>query len=256
MQPLRARLPDGIDIRQGLQMECIGCTACIDACDDVMTRLHRPRGLIRYDSQDGFTSQRTLWLRPRTILYFVLLLIGAAVLLRALSTVKPANLGVTRMTGAPYIVDATAIRNQFLVRIVNKRNAPARFVLSLDRQRRSPPDRLHSTVEVAPLVNWCSRWCSSNHGADTAGRSTLWCGSRMAPGNSSCSGRSSFSARRRACCAKRRKRSVPARSAKNKPSRLWLWAVAAFVLQAAAWTAWFVIASHNKVQEVPLVRSR
>ena len=110
-------------------MECIGCTACIDACDDVMTRLHRPRGLIRYDSQDGFTSQRTLWLRPRTILYFVLLLIGAAVLLRALSTVKPANLGVTRMTGAPYIVDATAIRNQFLVRIVNKRNAPARFVL-------------------------------------------------------------------------------------------------------------------------------
>ncbi|MBI4625248.1 MAG: cytochrome c oxidase accessory protein CcoG [Verrucomicrobia bacterium] len=129
--------PTGIDIRQGLQMECIGCTACIDACDDVMTRLHRPRGLIRYDSQDGFTGQRTLWLRPRTILYFVLLLIGAAVLLRALSTVKPANVGVTRMTGAPYVVDAAAIRNQFLVRIVNKRNAPARFVLHV---RHAPAD--------------------------------------------------------------------------------------------------------------------
>ena len=41
-----------------------------------------------------------------------------------------------------------------------------------------------------------------------------------------------------------------------KPSRLWLWFVAAFVIQAAAWTAWFVIASHNKVQEVPLVREQ
>ncbi len=44
--------------------------------------------------------------------------------------------------------------------------------------------------------------------------------------------------------------------AKNKPSRLWLWFVAAFVLQAMAWTAWFVIAAQNKVQEVPLVRTR
>jgi hypothetical protein len=42
----------------------------------------------------------------------------------------------------------------------------------------------------------------------------------------------------------------------KKPSRLWLWFVAAFVLQIAAWTAWFAIASHNKVQEVPLMKSR
>lgn len=42
-------------------------------------------------------------------------------------------------------------------------------------------------------------------------------------------------------------------SAPAKPSRLWLWFVAAFIIQAAAWTAWFVIASKNKVQEVPLV---
>src|SRR5215212_1028949 len=67
--------PTGIDIRQGLQMECIGCTACIDACDDVMTRLHRPQGLIRYDSQSNFDGTRTRWIRPRTILYFVLLAI-------------------------------------------------------------------------------------------------------------------------------------------------------------------------------------
>jgi cytochrome c oxidase accessory protein FixG len=125
--------PTGIDIRQGLQMECIGCTACVDACDDVMTRLGRPRGLIRYDSQVAFTGGRTRWLRPRTILYGALLLVGASVATWALSTVKPANVGVIRMTGSPYIVDETTVRNQFLVRIVNKRSVPARFVVSVVR---------------------------------------------------------------------------------------------------------------------------
>lgn len=123
--------PTGIDIRHGLQMECIGCTACIDACDDVMTRVGRPRGLIRYDSQRAFAGGRTRWLRPRTVIYGVLLLIGASVATWALTSVKPANFGVTRMTGAPYIVDATTVRNQFMVRIVNKRNVPARFSLQV-----------------------------------------------------------------------------------------------------------------------------
>jgi len=125
--------PTGIDIRQGLQMECIGCTACIDACDDVMTRLGRPRGLIRYDSQKAFTGGRTRWFRARTILYFALLLVGVGVATWALSTVKPANVGVTRMTGAPYIVDDATVRNQFLVRIVNKRSEPVRFTVHVDR---------------------------------------------------------------------------------------------------------------------------
>jgi len=123
--------PTGIDIRQGLQMECIGCTACIDACDDVMTRLHRPRGLIRYDSLNAFAGRRTRWLRPRTVLYGVLLLVGASVATWALSTVHPASLGVTRMIGAPYIVDASTVRNQFLVRLVNKRPGPATFTLTV-----------------------------------------------------------------------------------------------------------------------------
>jgi cytochrome c oxidase accessory protein FixG len=123
--------PTGIDIRQGLQMECIGCTACIDACDEVMTRLHRPRGLIRYDSQQAFAGGKTKWFRARTAFYFLLLLVGASVATWALTTVKPASFGVTRMTGAPYIVEPAAVRNQFLVRVVNKRNEPARFTLEV-----------------------------------------------------------------------------------------------------------------------------
>ena len=144
--------PTGIDIRQGLQMECVGCTACIDACDDVMTRLHRPRGLIRYDSKNAFAGRVTRWLRPRTLLYGVLLFIGASVATWALSTVRPANFGVTRITGAPYLVDAGFVRNQFFVRVVNKRTAPARFVV---RVNRAPADLrqtgLTAPVEVPPL---------------------------------------------------------------------------------------------------------
>jgi cytochrome c oxidase accessory protein FixG len=145
--------PTGIDIRQGLQMECIGCTACIDACDEVMDRVHKPRGLIRYDSQNGFAGGRTRWFRPRIALYGFLLVAGISVATWALTTFHPANLGITRIPGAPYISDNGAIRNQFLVRIVNKHAAPATFTLSL----KDLPDGVAQTgfegsITVAPLV--------------------------------------------------------------------------------------------------------
>jgi cytochrome c oxidase accessory protein FixG len=124
--------PTGIDIRHGLQLECIGCAACIDACDEVMTRIERPRGLIRYDSFVGLDGGRTRWIRPRTIVYFILLMIGVAVASFAFSTVKPANFMVYRMTGAAYFVDREDVRNQFMVRVVNKRSEPATFIVSTE----------------------------------------------------------------------------------------------------------------------------
>ena len=122
--------PTGIDIRHGLQMECIGCAACIDACDEVMTRVKRPTGLIRYDSLAGLTGGVTRWLRPRTMVYGVLMLVGAAVATYAFSTVKPANFLVYRMSGAAYFVDHKDVRDQFLVRLVNKRSEPATFIVT------------------------------------------------------------------------------------------------------------------------------
>jgi polyferredoxin len=113
-----------------------------------MTRLHRPRGLIRYDSQKAFTGQRTRWIRPRTILYGVLLAIGAGVAGTTLATVRPANLNITRIIGAPYVVDAASVRNQFFLRVVNKRNVPTRFVVHVD----GAPAGLHQTGFTAPVV--------------------------------------------------------------------------------------------------------
>jgi cytochrome c oxidase accessory protein FixG len=145
--------PTGIDIRQGLQIECIGCAACIDACDQVMDKVKRPRGLIRYDSLAGFAGGRTCWLRPRILVYLALLAVGAMVATWALSTVRPANLAVTRMTGAPYFVTPDGVRNQFLVRIVNKRDTPARFIITLpDAPSALVRTGLDGVVELAPLA--------------------------------------------------------------------------------------------------------
>jgi polyferredoxin len=85
-------------------------------------------------------------------MYSVLLVVGAVVATIAFSTVRPANLGVNRMTGAPYIVTAEDVRNQYLVRIVNKRDTAQRFTLEV----RGAPVGLDvtgftATVEVAPL---------------------------------------------------------------------------------------------------------
>ncbi|MFA5058979.1 MAG: 4Fe-4S dicluster domain-containing protein, partial [Opitutaceae bacterium] len=144
--------PTGIDIRQGLQIECIGCAACIDACDEVMARLGRPAGLVRYDSLNGLAGRATRWLRPRTLVYSVLLLVGAAAAAAALSTVRPAAFGVTRMIGAAYFYDAATVRNQFLVRLVNKRDVPQRLRVRL---RGAPAEvrqgGLEAPVELAGM---------------------------------------------------------------------------------------------------------
>lgn len=122
--------PTGIDIRHGLQLECIGCAACIDACDEVMAKVSRPPGLIRYDSLAGFNGGVTHWLRSRTVLYGVLMLVGATVATFAFATVRPMNFLVYRMSGAAYFVGPAEVRNQFMVRLVNKRAVPATFTVT------------------------------------------------------------------------------------------------------------------------------
>ncbi len=145
--------PTGIDIRQGLQIECIGCAACVDACDTVMDKLDRPRGLVRYDSQEGLTGGKTRWLRPRTLVYAVLMLIGACVATWAATTVRPAALAVTRMVGAPYYLDHEGVRNQLLVRLVNKTDQPARFVVTVDAGNQLVHQTgINQVVEIAPLA--------------------------------------------------------------------------------------------------------
>lgn len=124
--------PTGIDIREGLQIECIGCAACVDACNDVMSKLDRPEGLIRYDSEAGLAGGRTQWIRPRTVFYTGMLAIGVVVMGVSLLQITPLKAGVIRMPGAPYYITEDAIRNQFQVRVINKTMADTNFRMRID----------------------------------------------------------------------------------------------------------------------------
>ncbi|MEP4078138.1 cytochrome c oxidase accessory protein CcoG [Haloferula sp.] len=126
--------PTGIDIRNGLQMECIGCAACIDACDDIMLKIDRPTGLIRYDSLKGLAHQKRRFLRPRVIAYTILGLLGISAFgFAATRKAQPytAQFAKIAMAGMPFQADASGVRNFYQLRFYNKRNQPASFTVSL-----------------------------------------------------------------------------------------------------------------------------
>ncbi len=123
--------PTGIDIRNGMQLECIGCAACVDACDDIMIKLKRPTGLVRYDSHVGLHGGKTKIIRPRIIFYTVLLLLGACAFFFSATHISPMGASAVRMIGAPFYVANGVLRNQFLVRVINKHNSPSTYKLEM-----------------------------------------------------------------------------------------------------------------------------
>jgi cytochrome c oxidase accessory protein FixG len=124
--------PTGIDIRNGLQLDCIGCTQCIDACDEVMDRLHQPRGLVRYDSLRSLRGGQRKWLRPRVFGYVVMGAIGATVAFFALRSRAPFEANLLRMRGMPYIIDGESVRNTFELHVVNKQDEPLTLHLTAE----------------------------------------------------------------------------------------------------------------------------
>jgi cytochrome c oxidase accessory protein FixG len=125
--------PTGIDIRDGLQMECIHCTQCADACDDIMTKIGRPVGLIRYSSRAALEHAPTRKLRPRTILYPAALSITFGGFLFALATRSPADVTVLRGLGAPYVVEADGrVANQLRIKVTNRSSSAQRYAIAVD----------------------------------------------------------------------------------------------------------------------------
>lgn len=117
--------PTGIDIRQGLQLDCIGCTACIDACDEIMDKVEKPRGLIRMDSLNGFAGKKTNIIRPRTVISALSGIIGLIAFVIAFRSHQAFEANLLRPTGAPYVVDSGEIRNIFRLKLVSKRSEPS-----------------------------------------------------------------------------------------------------------------------------------
>jgi cytochrome c oxidase accessory protein FixG len=113
--------PTGIDIRKGLQYECIACAACIDACDGVMDKMQYPRGLIRYSTQHAMEGRTTRVLRPRVIVYATLLTALCGGFVTALWLRTPLDLDVIRDRNALYRESRPGyIENVYTLRIINK----------------------------------------------------------------------------------------------------------------------------------------
>ncbi len=132
--------PTGIDIRNGTQMECVGCTACIDACNRMMEAVERPTGLIRYASENGIASREKLHYTGRMKFYTALLLILVGLLSTLLLTRKDVDGTVIRAAGMLYQERGKdSISNLYNIKIINKtikdipltlklENAPGRII--------------------------------------------------------------------------------------------------------------------------------
>ncbi len=113
--------PTGIDIRDGTQMECVNCTACIDACDDVMDKIARPRGLIRFASLNGIERGEKLRVTPRIIGYCAILLVLAAGLVTLLLTRSDVDTTLLRAPGALFQTTPEGkVSNLYLLKLTNK----------------------------------------------------------------------------------------------------------------------------------------
>jgi cytochrome c oxidase accessory protein FixG len=130
--------PTGIDIRNGLQYECIGCAACIDACDQVMGKMNYPKGLIRYSTESelethgGMKSIARRFIRPRTLIYGGILLAVILAAAIALFVRVPLKVDVIRDRGAMVRnVENDELENVYRLQVMNATEAPHRYRLEV-----------------------------------------------------------------------------------------------------------------------------
>jgi len=130
--------PTGIDIRNGLQYECIGCAACIDVCDGVMDKMNYPKGLIRYDTQNGLAQHLTRAqrlariFRPRVLVYSAILGLILLGFFISLALRHPFKVDVVRDRAAlARLVDDGQVENVYRLQVMNATEQPQRYVVAV-----------------------------------------------------------------------------------------------------------------------------
>lgn len=123
--------PTGIDIREGLQLECVNCAQCVDACDDIMDKVGRPQGLIRYDTQNRLEGKPGHWFRYRLVIYSVVLVVLVSTLVTLIINRSPALVGQSRIIGSNFTVTpegriATPVR----ILIENRTEVPRTYTVT------------------------------------------------------------------------------------------------------------------------------
>ncbi|MGO4294767.1 cytochrome c oxidase accessory protein CcoG [Chitinophaga sp. RAB17] len=125
--------PTGIDIRNGTQLECVNCTACIDACDFMMEQTGRPKGLIRYASENGIAQQQKLRFTTRLKVYTTVLTLLLIVISFMLGSRKPVSGTIMRTAGMLYQERGVdSVSNLYRIKLVNKTSKDIPLELKLE----------------------------------------------------------------------------------------------------------------------------
>jgi len=125
--------PTGIDIRRGQQEGCITCALCLDACDAVMDKVHRPRGLVRYASLAEIEGEpvKKLLQRPRVLVYFTIMLLAIAGIIYGLSTLGSIELKVLHERQPLYVMQSDgSVQNKYELKILNKTERDMQVILT------------------------------------------------------------------------------------------------------------------------------
>jgi cytochrome c oxidase accessory protein FixG len=150
--------PTGVDIRDGLQYECIGCGVCIDACDHIMDKVHLPRGLVRFTTENaikqGWGAPEIVRRirRPRTLVYGAILLGIITAFVWGLATRMPLRFDVIRDPSLGREVSGGMVENDYILKVMNMAEKERTFVISV-----TGPDGIrlvgNSQVTVGPVEN-------------------------------------------------------------------------------------------------------
>jgi len=143
--------PTGVDIRRGVQMECVACTACIDACDEIMVKVDRPKGLIRYASEESMRGGRTRWLTARNAIYAAVLAVCVIGLTASVARRSPIDVKLIRAVDTPYTQNTLSdgsvqIINHYRLRLKNQAGGPLEVSFTMN------DERIESVAATLPAV--------------------------------------------------------------------------------------------------------
>jgi len=142
--------PTGIDIRNGTQLECVNCTACIDACDDVMVKIGRPKGLIRFASYNSIKEGILKIIDGRVIGYSVVLIGLLCILSFALVTRSDVETTMLKVSGTLYQREPGFITNLYNVEFVNKTFNELELVLKVESPATAQLTKVDSNAIIVP----------------------------------------------------------------------------------------------------------
>jgi cytochrome c oxidase accessory protein FixG len=150
--------PTGIDIRHGSQLECIQCALCIDACNEIMDKVGRPRGLVAYDTvrnleHTGPAIVPVSWIRPRVVLYATAMAIVGVIMLTALMLRPELEVSVLHDRNPLYVrLSDGGLRNGYTVKILNKAYQPRAFRLGVSRLSGATVSIVGQDKQADPII--------------------------------------------------------------------------------------------------------